>query len=253
MTPPKKLSIIIPTFNEERTIRELIQRIRATAFALDYEIIVVDDKSTDQTFAIERALSRDAGPRMRVLCNRTNKGKGACIRQGLKHAGGDLVVVQDGDLEYHPRELPALVQPYLAGVEDVVIVGSRFLGRPWPRGMGLKSLAANRMLTWLTNALYGVRLTDMESCYKVMPTRLMRRTRLQANRFEAEPELIAKLARCGARFRELPIAYEGRSYQEGKKIRARDFFIALSTLLRYRRWRPEPDQDRRVPPSRSVC
>jgi glycosyltransferase involved in cell wall biosynthesis len=230
-----KLSIIIPTFNEEPTIQQLIERLLATPFSVDVELVVVDDRSTDHTFAIERALGRQAGRvKMKVLRNRTNKGKGACIRQGLKHVTGELVVVQDGDLEYDPRDLARLVEPLAGGRTDLVMIGSRFRRRAWPYGMAPANMLANRALTGLTNLLFGLRLTDMESCYKMMPSVLMRQVKVCANRFEAEPELVAKLARLGVSFQELPIGYEGRSYQEGKKIRASDFFVAVATLLRYR-------------------
>lgn len=229
-----KLSIIIPTFNEEPTIERLIRRLLQTPFPIAYEVIVVDDHSTDRTYAIERRL-RETIQRVpvKVVRNRTNKGKGACIRQGLKHARGDLVVIQDGDLEYHPRQIPKLLQPILQGRADVVC-GSRFLRGWWPDGMSLASLCANRLLTWLTNVLYGIRLTDMETCYKVMRREQVRSLRLRCDRFETEPELVAKLAKQGCRFVDVPIAYRGRSRREGKKIRAKDFFIALWTLLRYR-------------------
>jgi glycosyltransferase involved in cell wall biosynthesis len=239
-----KLSIIIPTFNEERTIIQVIERLQSVAFPIDYELIVVDDHSTDWTFTIEQAIGRHhqasaqtatSGPsHIRVLRNPVNKGKGASIRLGLKHATGDVIVVQDGDLEYHPRELLKLLPPLLEGAPNLAVVGSRFRGRRWPRGMGPASFAANHVLTWLTNALYGLRLSDMECCYKIVPTQLLRRARLRASRFEIDPELVAKLARAGVRFVERPIQYDGRSYAEGKKIRAKDFFLAVWVLIRWR-------------------
>ena len=238
-----KLSIIIPTFNEERTIIQVLERLQSVAFPIEYELIVVDDHSTDGTFAIEQAVGRhhrsagagSAGPsRIVVLRNRVNQGKGASIRLGLKHATGDAVVVQDADLEYHPRELLKLLPPLLEGPPNVAVIGSRFRGRRWPRGMGPASFAANHVLTWLTNALYGLRLSDMECCYKIVPTQMLRRARLRACRFEIEPELVAKLARAGVRFVERPILYDGRSYAEGKKIRAKDFFLAVWALIRWR-------------------
>lgn len=229
-----KLSIIIPTFNEEATIERLIRRLLQTPFPIPYEVIMVDDRSTDRTYAIERRLRDHArGVAVTVVRNRVNKGKGACIRQGLKHARGELIVIQDGDLEYHPRQIPKLLLPILRGEADMVC-GSRFLRRWWPTGMGVASFCANRVLTWLTNVLYGLRLTDMETCYKVMRREPLRALRLRCNRFESEPELIAKLAARGCTITELPIAYHGRSRREGKKIRPKDFFIAVWTLLRCR-------------------
>ncbi|HAM40909.1 MAG TPA: glycosyl transferase [Candidatus Omnitrophica bacterium] len=232
-----KLSIIIPTFNEEATIERLIRRLLQTPFPIPYEVIMVDDRSTDRTYAIERRLRDHArGVAVTVVRNRVNKGKGACIRQGLKHARGDLIVIQDGDLEYHPRQIPKLLQPILDGKADVVC-GSRFLRRRWPEGMGLLSFCANHVLTLATNILYGLRLTDMETCYKVMRHEQLRSLRLRCNRFEFDPEVIAKLAKQGRRFLDIPIAYHGRSRREGKKIRPKDFFLAVWTLLRCRFWK----------------
>ena len=229
-----KLSIIIPTFNEERTIERLIRRILAVKIPVDYELILVDDHSTDRTYAIEQRL-RDAIGRVpvKLLRNRTNRGKSACIRQGLKHASGDLVLVQDGDLEYKPTDIPRLLRPILDGRAEIVY-GSRFRGRWWPAGMAIPNYVANYLLTWLTNLLYGLRLTDLEVCYKIFPRRRLMGLKLRATRFEFEPEVTAKLAKRGARFYEVPIGYHGRTVREGKKIRGKDFFAAVWTLLRYR-------------------
>jgi len=228
------LSVIIPTLNEERTVGRVIRRLLATPFPGPYEVIVVDDHSADGTFAIERALARAAADgRITVVRNRTGTGKGACIREGLRHATGDLVVIQDGDIEYDPAELPKLLAPILAGRAEVVY-GSRFLGARRPRGMRWAAWAANRALTGLTNLLYGVGLTDMETCYKVLRRGQLRSLHLQAVRFEFEPEVTAKLARAGVRITEVPVSYSGRDRAHGKKIRGRDFFIAVWTLLRCR-------------------
>ncbi len=229
-----KLSIIIPTYNEERTIGQLIRRILATSFPIDYEMVIIDDHSGDRTYTIERELRDTVGKRrIRTLRNRVNKGKGASIRQGLKHARGDLVIIQDGDLEYDPSDIPKLLEPILAGRAEVVY-GSRFLKCPWPSGMVWSSYAANHVLTWLTNLLYGTRLTDMETCYKMMRRRQLVSLRIRAGAFEFEPEVTAKLARQGVCVAEVPISYHGRTRGEGKKIRAKDFFIALWALIRYR-------------------
>ena len=229
-----KLSIIIPTFNEERTVRQLIERILAVPFPVPYELIVVDDHSRDRTFAIERELRAVVGGlRMTLLRNRTNKGKGACIRQGLKHATGDWIIIQDGDLEYDPAEIPKLLEPVLQGRAQAVF-GSRFRSRGWPDGMALPNFVANRILTWLANALYGARLTDLMTCYKVLPRELLTRLKVRANRFEFDCEMTAKIARRGVQIIEVPIMYHGRTAKEGKKIRAKDFFITSWTLLRYR-------------------
>lgn len=234
-----KLSIIIPTFNEERTIETVVRRLLAVRFPVDTELILVDDHSTDRTFAIAQRLSRTVGARaVTILRNRVNKGKGACIRQGLKHASGDWVTIQDADLEYDPDDLPALLEPLLAGLAGAAY-GSRFLSRRWPKAMARPNYLANRALTALTNTLYGTRLTDMETCYKIIRRDLLCRLRLRAARFEFEPEVTAKLARLGCRIVERPIRYEGRTRHEGKKIRAKDFLIALQVLLA-NRWGPPP-------------
>ncbi len=187
----------------------------------------------DYTYAIERALQDDMGKnRLKVVRNRVNKGKGASIRRGIKHARGDLVIVQDGDLEYDPSEIPSLVRPLLAGEADAVY-GSRFLRqRGCPPGMAWANYIANRFLTWLTNCLYNTHLTDMETCYKVLRRDQFAQLHLRANRFEFEPEITAKLAKSGIKIFELPISYHGRTYQEGKKIRPKDLFIAIWTLVR---------------------
>lgn len=230
-----KLSIIIPTFNEEHTIEPLIRRVIEARVPIDYELVIVDDHSTDQTFVIESRLRDLLGQeRMTLLRNLTNKGKGACIRQGLTQATGDIVVVQDADLEYDPAEIPRLLEPILRGQAQVVY-GSRFLratGRP--RGMAWPNYVANRLLTWFTNRLYGLHLTDMETCYKLIRRELLQDLQLRANRFEFEPEITAQLARRGITIIEQPISYRGRSVREGKKIRAKDLFIAAWTLLRGR-------------------
>ena len=230
-----KLSIIIPTFNEEATIEPLIRTILETPFPIDYELIIVDDCSTDQTFAIERRLAEHISQAwIRVVRNRANKGKGACIRRGLKHASGEIVVVQDADLEYNPRELPRLLKPFLEG-SALAVYGSRFLRhRGRPKGMAWSNYVANRVLTWLTNRLYHLHLSDMETCYKMITKDALERLRLRAKRFEFEPEVTAKLATHHIKIVELPISYRGRTRQQGKKIRAKDFFIAVWTLLRHR-------------------
>ena len=232
--PSMKLSMIVPTFNEEQTIERVIARVLATKFPAELELILVDDHSTDRTMAIERRLcERARGVSVKVIRSRTRRGKSACIRRGLKHATGDIVIVQDGDLEYDPRDIPKLLGPILDGHAQVSL-GSRFLGRWWPRGMGWLSFLANRFLTWLTNRLYGLRLTDVETCYKAIRRDQLRQLRFRGHRFEFDLELVAQLARRGARLAERPISYSGRTRREGKKVRARDFVLAVWTLLRER-------------------
>jgi len=226
-----KLSIIIPAYNEARTIGQLVEKIVGVRFPVDYEIILVDDHSQDRTHEIIRLLSeKDIAGRIRVFRNDQNRGKGYSILRGLEHAEGDIVVVQDADFEYDPSELPRLLEPILKNETDV-IYGSRFLGKGFPHGMAFPNYIANRFLTWVTNLLFGTRLTDMETCYKLIRKNLMSALQLSARRFDFEPEITAKLAKKKSRIVELPIHYNGRTASEGKKIKSRDFFIALKVLL----------------------
>jgi glycosyltransferase involved in cell wall biosynthesis len=230
----EKLSIIIPAYNEAPTLQRLVEKILAVPFPIQYEIILVDDHSRDRTYEIARLLDRqDAAGRIKVLHNEMNRGKGYSILRGLEQAQGDVIVVQDADFEYDPAELPGLLKPLLAG-DAAVVYGSRFLGSARPRGMAFANCLANRFLTWLTNLLFGTRLTDMETCYKIIPSDLMKSLHLSARRFDFEPEITAKLAKKNIRITELPICYSGRTASEGKKIKARDFFMALLVLFKNR-------------------
>lgn len=227
----EKLSIIIPAYNEARTLRQLVEKIMGVHFQVDYEIILVDDHSQDRTHEIAQFLGRqDSVGRIKILRNEENRGKGYSILRGLEQAQGDIVVVQDADFEYDPSELPRLIEPLLEGRAQV-IYGSRFLGGGVPRGMAFPNYIANRFLTWITNLLYGTCLTDMETCYKIVPKDLMISLGLSAHRFDFEPEITARLAKKDVRILELPIRYSGRTASEGKKIKARDFFIALKILF----------------------
>lgn len=227
----EKLSIIIPAYNEAQTLHQLVKKIIAVHFPVDYEIILVDDHSQDRTHEIAQLLGRQVSVgRMKIMRNEENRGKGYSILRGLEQAQGDIVVVQDADFEYDPSELPRLLEPLLGGRAGV-IYGSRFLGRGVPEGMAFPNYIANRFLTWITNLLYGTRLTDMETCYKIVPKDLMMSLGLSAHRFDFEPEITAKLAKQSVRIIELPIRYSGRTASEGKKIKARDFFIALKILF----------------------
>jgi glycosyltransferase involved in cell wall biosynthesis len=226
-----KLSIIIPAYNEAQTIGKLVEKIVEARFPVDYEIILVDDHSQDRTHEIIRLLSeKDIAGRIHVLRNDQNRGKGYSILRGLEHAQGDIVVVQDADFEYDPSELPRLLEPLLKKETDVVY-GSRFLGKGIPQGMAFPNFIANRFLTCVTNLLFGTHLTDMETCYKLIRRGLMAALKLSAQRFDFEPEITAKLAKKKAKILELPICYHGRTASEGKKIKARDFFIALKVLV----------------------
>jgi glycosyltransferase involved in cell wall biosynthesis len=226
-----KLSIIIPAYNEAQTLRQLVEKIGEVHFPVDYEIILVDDHSQDRTQEITQLLSRkDISRRIQVFRNEQNRGKGYSILRGLEHAQGDILVVQDADFEYDPSELPRLLEPILRKETDVVY-GSRFLGKGFPHGMAFPNYIANRFLTWVTNLLFGIHLTDMETCYKLIRKDLMSALQLSAQRFDFEPEVTAKLAKRKATILELPIRYNGRTESEGKKIKSRDFFIALKVLF----------------------
>lgn len=221
-----KISVIVPAYNERPTIEEILSRVKAAA--LEKEILVVDDCSNDGTREI---LERLSGPGIRVFFHDRNRGKGAAIRTALPYVTGDVVIIQDADLEYDPGDYPRLVAPIAGGGADVVY-GSRFLGRG--RGSaGRCHYLANRALTFLSNLFTGLRLTDMETCYKVLRADLVRRLDLVSNGFEIEPEITAKAARLGARFQEVAIAYEGRSSVQGKKIDVRDGLRAIFTILRF--------------------
>jgi glycosyltransferase involved in cell wall biosynthesis len=228
------LSIVVPVYNEEATVGEVIQRLLAIDLPVAREILVVNDGSTDGTRAVLDAFP-DHGEHLRIVHATANGGKGTAIRTGFAHARGTIVAIQDADLELDPVELASLVTPILRK-ETPVVYGSRFLrgtpsGAPWP------TVAANRFLTGLTNVLYGSRLTDMETCYKLMRAEVARGLALEANRFDIEPEITAKLLRAGHSIVELPVRFEARSRAQGKKIGWRDGVTAIAVLawLRVRR------------------
>ena len=224
-----RVSIIVPVYNEEQTVVALLERLLAIPMPVDREVLVVNDGSTDGTSAGLRAFGRHPG--LQVIHAPINGGKGAAIRLGLARAAGDVIAIQDADLELDPADLPRLLEPILAGEADVVY-GSRFLaGRPdapW------KTIAANRALTALTNLLFGSRLTDMETCYKIMRTDIARSLNLQANRFDIEPEITARLLLNGHEIAERPVSFKPRSRSAGKKINWRDGVHAIQVLLRHR-------------------
>jgi glycosyltransferase involved in cell wall biosynthesis len=221
-----KLSVIIPAYNERATIREVIERV--CKVDLDLDVIVVDDGSTDGTREI---LSDAKLPEVRIFFHDKNSGKGSAILTGVKHAVGDYVIIQDADLEYDPSEYTKLLAPLLAAQADVVY-GSRFRGSL--KRMSLVQKIGNRFLTIVTNVLYGVSLSDMETCYKVVPTRVIQQLELRSRGFEFEPEITAKLLRRGHRILEVPITYVARDASEGKKIDWRHGWPALKTLVKYR-------------------
>ena len=223
------LSIVVPVFNEESTVGAVIERLLSIDLPVAREILVVNDGSTDGTRQVLDALP-SAGA-LRIVHAEVNGGKGRAIRTGFEQARGSIVAIQDADLELDPAQLAVLVQPILAG-ETKVVYGSRFLHGS--QGAPFISVAANRFLTSLTNVLYGARLTDMETCYKVMRSEVARELRLEANRFDIEPEITGKLLRAGHRIVERPVRFEPRSRAQGKKIGWRDGVKAIAVLAKYR-------------------
>jgi glycosyltransferase involved in cell wall biosynthesis len=221
------LSVVMPVFNERDTIEEIIARVLAVP--VRKELIVVDDGSTDGTRDMLTALRGRLD--FRLCLQERNQGKGAALRRGFAEVRGDLVIVQDADLEYSPEEYPELISLICDGRADVVF-GSRFLGRH--RVFLFTHYLGNLLLTFLTNLLYNTMLTDMETCYKVMRTDVLRSFSLRSDGFGIEPELTAKIFKRGYRVYEVPITYDGRGYEEGKKITWRDGIVALWVLLRYR-------------------
>lgn len=230
-----KLSVLIPAFNEERTIRRILEKVRAVDLGgIEKEIIVVDDGSSDATWA---RLQEIDWPELVKLRHERNAGKGRAIRTGLARITGDIVIVQDADLEYDPADYPRLVEPIRAGRFQAVY-GSRFAGHdafanyPWTHFFGV------RFLNWLAKALYGVRLTDEATCYKAFSRDAIADVPLDCERFEFCPEITAKVARKGIAIHEVPISFNPRTAAEGKKIRWRDGWTAARTLWKYRSWTP---------------
>ncbi len=224
-----KLSVVIPCYNEVRTIRHIVDRVRAAPVA-EKEIIIVDDCSRDGTRDLMRS---EIAPLVdKVLFHEVNQGKGAALRTGFRAATGDVVVVQDADLEYDPQDYPRLLQPILEGKADVVF-GSRFQGGQPHRVVYFWHMVGNKVLTLLSNMATNINLTDMETCYKVFRREVLQRIEIEENRFGFEPEITAKVARLGVVIYEVGISYYGRTYAEGKKIGWRDGFRALWAIAKY--------------------
>jgi glycosyltransferase involved in cell wall biosynthesis len=223
-----RLSVVIPVYNEKNTIGEVLRRVRMVD--LPKEVIVVDDCSTDGTREFLQGLAPSDD--LTIILQPRNAGKGAALRAGFRRVRGDIVIVQDADLEYDPAEYPVLIQPIVAGKADVVF-GSRFLGGPH-RVLLFWHSVGNRILTTLSNMMTDLNLTDMETCYKVFRTDVLGRFELRENRFGFEPEFTAKIARARCRVYEVPISYSGRDYSEGKKIGWKDGVAALFFIMKYR-------------------
>jgi glycosyltransferase involved in cell wall biosynthesis len=223
------LSIIMPVYNERATIEEIIRRVTDTNVA--DEIIIVDDYSIDGTRDVLSEIERKH-PQVQLIMHERNQGKGAAVRTGIAAATKDLVLIQDADLEYDPRDIPSLLQPIEEGKTDVVY-GSRFLGAP-RRSTMFWHMVANKLLTLMTNILYNSILSDMETGYKLFPRELIQSIPLNAKRFDFEPEVTAKLLKRKVRIYEVPITFNPREYAEGKKIGLKDAFEAVWTLMKYR-------------------
>jgi glycosyltransferase involved in cell wall biosynthesis len=228
-----KLSIVIPCYNEKNTIQEIVNAVKA-APVTDKEIVIVDDCSTDGTREVLR--EQIASQVDQIIYHEVNQGKGAALRTGFRHVKGDIVVVQDADLEYDPQEYPLLMEPIEKGRADVVF-GSRFMGGAPHRVVYFWHMMGNRFLTLLSNMFTNLNLTDMETCYKMFRREVIQSIVVEEDRFGFEPEITAKVAAKGCRIYEVGISYYGRTYAEGKKIGWRDGFRAIYAIVKYNLWR----------------
>ncbi|MBN1291488.1 MAG: glycosyltransferase family 2 protein [Candidatus Latescibacteria bacterium] len=226
-----KLSIVIPAYNEYKTLPEILKRVRNTPF--DKEIIIVDDCSVDGTRNLLKEFEKDSD--IRVIYHKKNMGKGAALRTGFHEATGDIVIIQDADLEYDPADYNKLIEPIMKNDADIVY-GSRFLGGPH-RVLYFWHYVANKMLTFLSNIMTNLNLTDMETCYKVFRREIIQNIKLTSNRFGIEPEITQKIARLDVRVYEVPISYHGRTYDEGKKIGLKDAISAIYHIIKFKFFR----------------
>lgn len=228
----KKISIIIPVFNEINTIHEVLDKVKQTSFcSLEKEIVLVDDASTDGSKEILEELSKNNA--YKVYFHSKNMGKGAAIRTAVENATGDIIIIQDADLEYDPNDYEELIKLIMEDKADVVY-GSRLSGGRTTRAFKFLHLIGNKFLTLITNILYDSTLTDMETCYKAFRAEIIKNIKIRSNRFDFEPEITAKILKKKYRFYETPISYYGRDYTEGKKITWRDGFGALRALIFFR-------------------
>jgi len=228
----KKLSIVMPVYNEVSTIEEIVRRVMEVDCGFAKELVISDDGSTDGTRPKLRELQARWPESIKLIFAEKNSGKGAALAAGFEQATGDVVVIQDADLEYDPTEFANLLQPISDGRADVVY-GSRFLGGPH-RVLYFWHYVANKLLTFVSNALYNVNMTDMETCYKAFTAETLKKIRIKSKGFDFEPEITAKVCKMKCRIYEVPISYSGRSYEEGKKIGGWDALKALWTLLKFR-------------------
>lgn len=229
-----KVSIVIPVYNEEKTVAGLVKTVQDVELDIDREIILVDDCSSDGTRSVLERLAEE-NEEIRFFAHEVNKGKGAALHTGFDHAEGDLVLIQDADLEYDPEEYPILFKPILTGRADVVY-GSRFAGHGAHRVLYFWHYIGNRFLTLLSNLFTNINLTDMETCYKVFTRDALAGVTIKEKRFGFEPEITARMARKKLRIYEVPISYYGRTYEQGKKIDWRDGVRAIWCILKYNLW-----------------
>lgn len=223
-----KLSIVVPVFNEEKTVIQILKIVSSIDYGIPSEIVVVNDGSTDKT-PEKLTKAKDMIKNIRIISYQRNRGKGHAIRKGIKNSNGDIIVIQDADLEYNPNQIPDLIQPILDG-EYKVVYGSRFLGKY--ESMTPTQLLGNKFLTFMTNLLFGSKVTDMETCYKVIHKNVFKELHLRSNRFEIEPEITAKILKAGFRIREIPIKYSARKKEQGKKINWVDGVKSLLMLFK---------------------